>query len=96
MEKSVFEHMGQQMDDTTHKATRTVSAIADALEDGADAARRAVRDGSDAASEFLYDARRRLQRRPIDSLALTLAAGVAAGALIGWMLKRGKQLNQNS
>jgi hypothetical protein len=42
MEQSVFEHVGQQIDDTTHKATRAASAVADALEDSVLAAGRAA------------------------------------------------------
>ena len=45
MEHSAFEHVGQQIDDTTHKAARAASAVADALEDGVTTAQRAVRDG---------------------------------------------------
>jgi len=80
--------MGQQIDDTTHKATRAASAVADAPEDSVLAARRAARDGADAASELLYNAKRRLQRHPLETVAVTFAAGIAAGAAIGWMIKR--------
>ena len=88
MEQSVFEHVGQQIDDTTHKATRAASAVADALEDSVLAARREARDGADAATELLYNAKRRLQRHPLETVAVTFAAGIAAGAAIGWMFKR--------
>ena len=88
MEQSVFEHVGQQIDDTTRKATRAASAVADALEDGVLAARRAERDGAAAATELLYNTKRRLQRHPLETVALTFAAGIAAGAAIGWMLRR--------
>ena len=88
MEQSVFEHVGQQIDDTTHKATRAASAIADALEDSVSAARRSARDGADAASEFLYNTKRRLERHPFETVAITLAAGIAAGATIGWLIRR--------
>jgi ElaB/YqjD/DUF883 family membrane-anchored ribosome-binding protein len=88
MEQSVFEHVGQQIDDTTHKATRAASAIADALEDSVSAARRAARDGADAASEFLYNTKRRLERHPFETVGITLAAGIAAGATIGWLIRR--------
>jgi ElaB/YqjD/DUF883 family membrane-anchored ribosome-binding protein len=88
MEQSVFEHVGQQIDDTTRKATRAASAVADALEDGVLAARRAARDGAAAATELLYNTKRRLQRHPLETVALTFAAGIAAGAAIGWMLRR--------
>ena len=87
MEQSVFEHVGQQIDDTTHKATRAASAVADALEDSVLAARRAARDGAASATELLYNAKRRLQRHPLETVAVTFGAGIAAGAMIGWMMK---------
>ena len=90
MEQSVFEHVGQQIDDTTHKATRAASAIADALEDSVSAARRAARDGADAASEFFYNTKRRLERHPFETVAIIFAVGIAAGTAISWMMKRGK------
>jgi hypothetical protein len=61
MEQSIFEHMGQELDDTTHKATRAASAVADAVEDSIFAAKRAARDGADTATELLYNTKRRLQ-----------------------------------
>jgi ElaB/YqjD/DUF883 family membrane-anchored ribosome-binding protein len=90
MEQSVFEHAGQQIDDTAHKATRAASAVADALEDGVIAARRVARDGADAATELLYNTKRRFERNPFETVAITFAVGIAAGTAIGWMLKRGK------
>jgi ElaB/YqjD/DUF883 family membrane-anchored ribosome-binding protein len=88
MEQSVFEHVGQQIDDTSHKAARAASAVVDALEDSVSAARRAARDGADAATEFLYNTKRRLQRHPLETVAVTFAAGIAAGAAIAWMMRR--------
>lgn len=88
MDQSIFEHAGQQIDETTHKATRVASAVADALEDSVLAARRAARDGADAATELLYNTKRRLQRYPLETVAVTFTAGIAAGAAIGWLLRR--------
>lgn len=93
MEQSVFEHMGQQIDDTTHKATRAASAVAGALEDSVIAARCAARDGADAATELLYNTKKHFQRSPFETVALTFVAGIAAGTAIGWMMKR-EQANQ--
>ena len=90
MEQSVFEHVGQQIDDTAHKASRTATAVADALEDSVIAARRAARDGVDAATEFLHNTKRRLQRHPLETAAVTFAAGIAVGAAIGLIMKRRK------
>jgi len=88
MEQSVFEHVGRQIDDTTHKATRAASAVADALEDSVSAARRKVRDGADAATELIYDTKKRVQRHPLETIAITFAVGIAAGTLLGWLIKR--------
>ena len=90
MEQSVFEHVGQQIDDTTHKATRAETAVTDALEDGVLAVRRVARDGADAATEILYNTKRRFERHPLKAVAVTFAAGIATGTVIGWMMKRGK------
>jgi ElaB/YqjD/DUF883 family membrane-anchored ribosome-binding protein len=90
MEQSVFEHAGQQIDDATHKANRAASAVANAVGDSVLAARRAARDGADAATELLYNTKRRFERHPFETVAITFAAGIAAGSAIGWMMKRGK------
>jgi hypothetical protein len=53
-----------------------------------EAARRVAKHGGDAAEEFLNDTTKRLQRHPIETVAATLAIGVFAGIVIGWMVKR--------
>jgi ElaB/YqjD/DUF883 family membrane-anchored ribosome-binding protein len=88
MEQSGFEHVGQQIDDTTHKAARAASAVVDAFEDSVSAARRTARDGTDAVTEFLYNTKRRVQRHPLETVAVTLAAGIAAGAAISCIIRR--------
>jgi ElaB/YqjD/DUF883 family membrane-anchored ribosome-binding protein len=87
MEQSVFEQVGQQIDDAKHKATRAASAVADALEDGGTAVRCAARDGVSAAREYLYNTKRRVQRHPLETVAVTFAAGIAAGAVIGCLMR---------
>jgi hypothetical protein len=88
MTQSVYEQTSQQIGDTIHKASRAASSAADAIEDGVGAARRAVKQGGYAAAEFYGDARRRVQRNPIEAVVATFAAGIAAGAAISWMMKR--------
>jgi len=90
MAQSIFEHAGKQMDETTDRATRAASAVAHALEDSVKAARRVAKDGTDAATELVYDTKKRVQRHPFESVAITFAAGIAAGTAIGWMMKRAK------
>jgi hypothetical protein len=62
--------------------------VADAFEDGVVAARRAAKHSGDVATEFLDDTRRRVKRYPIETVAVTFAVGVAAGAAIGWLVRQ--------
>lgn len=90
MEQSIFERVGQQIDDTAQGATRAAFAVSDILEDGVAAARRAARDGTDTATDFLHNTKRRFQRHPLETAAIVLAVGIAAGTAIGWMIKPGR------
>jgi ElaB/YqjD/DUF883 family membrane-anchored ribosome-binding protein len=93
MAQSVLEQIGVQIDETAHRASRSASAVADVLEDGGGAARRVTKQGSNAATEFIDNTRRRMQRHPFETVAATLAAGIGAGALIGWMMRRRQRSN---
>jgi hypothetical protein len=88
MTQSVYEQAGDQISDTIHKASRAASSAAEAIGDGVGAARRAVKQCGCATAELYGDARRRVQRNPIEAVVATFAAGVAAGAAISWMMKR--------
>ena len=55
MAQSVLEQMGVQIDETARKASRAASAVADALEEGGETARRVTKEGSHAAAELLAD-----------------------------------------
>ena len=88
MTQSVLERTGDHIVETARKASRATSAVAGAFEDGVEAARRAAKQGGDAAEEFIDDTTKRLQRHPIETVAVTFTLGVAVGILIGWMVKR--------
>jgi ElaB/YqjD/DUF883 family membrane-anchored ribosome-binding protein len=88
MTQSVFEQAGEKIADTAHKASRAASAVADAFEDGVGAARRAAKQGGYAAAEIFDDTKKQVQRHPIETVVATFAAGIAAGAMISWMMKR--------
>ena len=91
MTQSVFEQTGEQIADTAHQASRAASAIADALEDGVGAVRRASKHGYYATAELFDDTRRRIQLHPIETVVATFAAGIAAGTAVSWMMKRRQQ-----
>jgi ElaB/YqjD/DUF883 family membrane-anchored ribosome-binding protein len=84
----VLERAGEHIAKSARQASRTASAVADAIEDGVGMAKRVAKQGCDAAEEFLDDTTKRLQRHPIETVVTSLAVGVAAGILIGWMMKR--------
>ena len=88
MSQTVVERTAEHIAESAHQASRATSAIADAIEDGVGVVTRAAKQGGDAAEEFLDDTTQRLQRHLVLTVATTFAVGVAAGTLIGWMLKR--------
>ena len=89
MTQSMWEQASDQFEDTAHKVSRAASGVPGAFEDGVASARRAVRQGGDAATELMNDSKKRVQQHPIESIAATFAAGIAAGVAIGWLI-RGK------
>ena len=88
MSQTVAERTAEHIDESVRQASRATSAIADAIDDGVGVVRRVAKQGGDAAEEFLNDTTQRIQRHPVLTVATTFAVGVAAGTLIGWMLKR--------
>jgi hypothetical protein len=87
MSQTVMERTAEHVAESVHQASRASSAVADAIEDGVRLVKRAAKQGGDAAEELLNDTTRRIQRQPVLTVA-TFAVGLAAGALIGWMIKR--------
>ncbi len=88
MSQTVMEKTAEAISASAHQASRATGAITDAIEDGVGVVRHAAKQGCDAAEEFLDDTSRRLQRHLALTVTTTFAVGVAAGALIGWMIKR--------
>lgn len=88
MTQSMWEQTGDQLTDAAHKVTRAAETVTDALEDGVASAKRAAKQSSDAAAELLHDTKKRVRSHPVESVAVTFAAGVAAGAAIGYLMRR--------
>lgn len=88
MAQSMWEQTGDQFSEAAHKASQAATAVSDALEDGVASARRSIRQGADAASELIDDTKKRVKRYPVEAVAITFAAGIAAGAAIGLLLRR--------
>ena len=88
MSQTVMERTAEQIGESARQASRATSAIADAIDDGVGAVRRAAKQGGNAAEEILHDTTQRIQRHPVLTVATSFAIGVTAGTLIGWMMKR--------
>ena len=92
MSHTVLDRTAERIAESARQASRTtsgVAGVADAIiEDGVGVVRRAAKQGGDAAEEFLNDTSQRIQRHPALTVAVTLAVGLTAGALIGWMIRR--------
>jgi ElaB/YqjD/DUF883 family membrane-anchored ribosome-binding protein len=88
MAQSVLEQVSEKAAEAAQKASRAASAVADAVEDGLASARHTAKQGGYAAAEFLDDAKKRVKRNPIEIVVAAFAAGIAAGTLFRWMIKR--------
>ena len=88
MMQSVLEQVSEKVAESAHQAARAASAVKDGLEDRVIAARRMARNGSNAAAELLDDTRTCVKRHPLETVVTTFVAGIAAGTLIGRMMKR--------
>jgi hypothetical protein len=88
MSQTVTDRTVNNIGESVRQASSATATIADAMEDGLGVVRRAVKKGGDAADEFLDDTTQRLQRHLTLTIATAFAAGITAGALIVWMMKR--------
>ncbi|HEV2117064.1 MAG TPA: hypothetical protein VGR48_13615 [Terriglobales bacterium] len=65
---------------------RLKTAVADALEDGVHAARRAMKHGLSVAEEIMDDAAHEVKRHPLQAVAASSILSFAGGLLVGWLL----------
>jgi len=65
---------------------RLKTAVADALEDGVHAARRAMKHGLSVAEDIMDDATHEVKRHPLQAVATTSVLSFTAGILVGWAI----------
>ncbi len=78
----------ERLAQATAEADRLRRRVAHAVEDRYDEARRAVRRGRYAAEDLVDETSHRIKRDPLASVATTFGVGLAAGMIIGWLMKR--------
>ncbi len=68
------------------ETARLKSVVADVLEDGVHAARRAMKHGLFVAEDLMDDAAHEVKRRPLQAVATTSIMSFAAGVAVGWII----------
>jgi F0F1-type ATP synthase assembly protein I len=62
--------------------------MADAIDQGTNVIKHAIKRGGDTAEELLEDATQRVKRHPVETMAATFAVGVVVGGFLGWLVTR--------
>lgn len=90
MEKSVVDQVAKTLVDQAsnvgesfRKASEFTSNVAGSFQDGMKTAKNAVNNGREAVEDFIDDTARSVKRSPIQSVLLSVAAGLAVGFLLG-------------
>jgi hypothetical protein len=68
------------------ETARLKTVVADALEDGVHAARRAMKHGLFVAEDLMEDAAHEVKRHPLQVVATTSIMSFAAGVAVGWII----------
>lgn len=88
MAGAVLERADEQVAESIRRLSHASTAMAEAIDDGVNVIRLAVKRSGDLAEEIMDDTSQRVKRHPVETLVGTLAAGFAAGAFIGWLVSR--------
>ncbi len=67
---------------------RMKESVVDAVDNGINAAKRAVKQGRRAAEDFVDDAEYKVKQHPLKALGVSLGVGLGLGAVIGVLLSR--------
>jgi ElaB/YqjD/DUF883 family membrane-anchored ribosome-binding protein len=70
------------------EAGRVKEVVADAVEDGINAAKRAVKQGRRAAEGFIDDAEHQVRRNPLSAIGVSFGIGLGLGIVIGALTAR--------
>jgi ElaB/YqjD/DUF883 family membrane-anchored ribosome-binding protein len=91
MAQNVVEATADYITDSAQQAARATGNMADAIEEGTKAVRRAAQQSCDAAEEFVKDTKEFVNdstKFAHRNLWQTIAATLIAGVVIGWVMKR--------
>ncbi|HEY7180449.1 MAG TPA: hypothetical protein VIC84_03470 [Blastocatellia bacterium] len=88
MQTEMLEKTIEVRDQLEAEVKRVKESVADAVDNGVVAARRAVRQGRRAAEDLVDDAEYQVKRHPFSALGVSFGIGMGLGAAIGVLLAR--------
>jgi len=88
MPESVMERTDEQVAESIRRLSHASASMAEAIDDGVNVIRLAVKRSGDLAEEIMDDTSQRVKRHPVETLVGTLTMGFVAGVLIGWIIGR--------
>src|SRR5262245_33898967 len=88
MQTEIIEKTKEVRDQLGAEVKRVKEAVADAVDNGVVAAKRAVKQGRRAAEDLVDDAEYRIKQRPFSAIGVTFGVGMGLDAAIGILLAR--------
>ncbi|HEY6400056.1 MAG TPA: hypothetical protein VI479_01525 [Blastocatellia bacterium] len=88
MQTEIREKTIEVRDQLGAEVKRVKEAVADAVDNGIVAAKRAVKQSRRAAEDLVDDAEYRVKQHPFSALGVTFGIGVGLGAAIGVLMAR--------
>ncbi len=88
MAEAVMEKTDKQVEESIRRISHATASMAEAIDDGVNVIRVAVKRSGDLAEEIMDDTSQRVKRHPVETLVGVLTAGFVSGVLIGWMIGR--------
>jgi hypothetical protein len=77
-----------QVAESIRKLSRAASSMAEAIDEGTDVVKHAIKRSGDVAEELLDETTQRVKRHPVETMAATFALGVVVGGFLGWLVGR--------
>jgi hypothetical protein len=84
----VMEKADEEIAESIRKLSHVASAMAEAIDEGTDVIKHAIKRSGDVAEELLDDTTQRVKRHPVETMAATFALGVVVGGFVGWLVAR--------
>jgi ElaB/YqjD/DUF883 family membrane-anchored ribosome-binding protein len=88
MTGNILQKIDERTADSIHKVSRTASAVAEAMENCIETAKRVGKRGSDATEELMDDTVLRVKRHPVETVVAAFALGVVIGGFADWFIRR--------